>query len=209
LVELDPQKEVSVLDSKDWKVAQAAAKMPFQLDGDAIPTSTTSSRRSWISATDGVIARVEPSTVWIEGDSLVSLKHSVPVAFELSALLGRRVRIALLHVSSVDGGLAQTLTITSVFGNPLVIAHCGEARALSHTLGSVHVYVALSQRPGGPMVFGTSRLQSIVRAGDHIRVRVPDEHETYVMQFESRRGREATYAIGVEDIWKGPPSTMR
>jgi hypothetical protein len=197
-----------VLDSNDWKVAQVAAKLPFQLDGDAIPTSTTSSRRSWISATDGVIGRVAPSTIWIEGDSVVSLKHSVPVSFEMSALLGRRVHVTLLHVST-DAGLAQTLTITSALGHPLLIAHCGEARALSHSLGSVHVYVALSQRPGGPMVFGTSRLQSIVRAGDHIRVRVPDEDETYVMQFEARRGREATYAIGIEDLWKGPPSTMR
>ena len=57
------------------------------------------------------------------------------------------------------------------------------------------------------MVFGTSRLQSLVREGDHIRVR--DGDDAYVMQFESRRGREATYAIGAEELWRGPPLTMR
>jgi hypothetical protein len=199
-----------VLDSKPWKLAQTAAKMPFQLDGEAIPTSSSGTRRTWISATDGVIARVAPSTIWIEGDSaasFVSLKHTVPVSFELSVLLGRRVRVALLHATSADGVLSQTLTIASSFNDPLLIAHSGEARGLSHALGAVHVYVALSQRPGGPMVFGTSRLQSIVRAGDHMRVRTEDE--MYVMQFESRRGREATYAIGIEELWRGPPSTMR
>ena len=57
------------------------------------------------------------------------------------------------------------------------------------------------------MAFGTSRVQSLVREGDHIRVR--DGDEGYVMQFESRRGRDATYAIGADELWRGPPSTKR
>lgn len=198
---------MELLDSRHWKEAYEASKLPFHLDGDAIPASRTSSRRSWISTTDGIVSRVGAGTMWIEGDSLASLKHSVPASFELNLLLGRRVRVALLHVSSVDAGLTQTLTISDGDAKPLLIAHAGEARGLSHWLGNTLVYVALSQRPGGPMVFGTSRMQSIVRTGDHIRVR--DGDETYVMEFEWRRGREATYAIGLEDLWKGPPSTKR
>jgi hypothetical protein len=46
-----------------------------------------------------------------------------------------------------------------------------------------------------------------VREGEHIRVR--NGGAAYVMEFESRRGREATYAIGVEELWRGPPSTVR
>jgi hypothetical protein len=57
------------------------------------------------------------------------------------------------------------------------------------------------------MVFGTSRLQTIVREGDHVRVR--DDGETFVLHFAARLGNEATYAIGREDLWRGPPSTMR
>ena len=196
-----------MLDSHNWKAAHSAAKMPFHLDGDAIPTSRTSSRRTWISTADGIVSRVERGALAIEGESLVSLKHSIPASFDLSGLLGRRVHVALLHASTLDSGLTQTLTIGGWDGDPLVIAHSGEARGASHSLGSLQVYVALSQRPGGPMVFGTSRLQSLVREGDHIRVR--DGDETYVMQFESRRGREATYAIAIEELWRGPPSTKR
>ena len=198
-----------MLDSRRWKEAYEAAEVPFHLEGDAVPASRTSSRRTWISTADGVVAGVAPSVLRIEGESeaALSLKHAVPASFELGMLLGRRVRVALLHVSSVDAGLTQTLTISDGDANPLLIAHAGEARGLSHWLGSTLVYVALSQRPAGPMVFGTSRVQSIVRAGDHIRVR--DGDETYVMQFERRSGREATYAIGLEDLWRGPPSTKR
>jgi hypothetical protein len=203
------RRSYTLLDSQHWKVASVAEKMPFHLDGDAVPTSRTSSRRSWISTAEGIVAKVERSLVWIDGDSFVSLRHSLPASFELSALLGRRVRVTLLHVASLEAGLTQTLTIAGSDGKVLAIGHAGEARGISHTLGGLHVYVALSQRPGGPMVFGTSRLQSLVRQGDHIRVRQHDDDDGYVLQFESRRGREATYAIGAEDLWRGPPSTKR
>jgi hypothetical protein len=181
--------------------------MPFQLDGDAVPTSRTSSRRTWISTAEGVVARIEGARIGIDGEPTVSLRHSIPSSFDLGALLGARVRVTLLHVTTLDAGLTQTLTMTGCDGSLLVLGHSGEARAISHSVGDIDVYVALSQRPGGPMVCGTSRLQSIVREGDHIRVR--DGRQSYVMQFESRRGREATYAIGVEELWKGPPSTWR
>jgi hypothetical protein len=38
---------------------------------------------------------------------------------------------------------------------------------------------------------------------------VRSANASYVMELESRRGREATYAIGAEDLWRGPPSTLR
>ena len=200
-----------MLDSQQWKIAASpksgSAAMPFHLDGDAIPSTRSSSRRSWISTAEGIVERVERSVLSIGGDTRLSLRHSVPGSFELSGLLGRRVRVTLLHVASLDSGLTQTLTITGCEGRLLLIGHSGEARGTSHALGSLHVYVALSQRPEGPMVFGTSRVQSLLRQGDHVRVREGDD--TYVMQFESRRGTKATYAIGAEELWRGPPSTKR
>jgi hypothetical protein len=198
-----------LLDSRHWKSAEAAATMPFQLDGDAIPTSRSSSRRSWVSTAEGIVERVEGTLIRV-GEARASLRHSIPPCFELNALLGRRVRATLVHVAAIDSGLTQTLTITNADGELLVLAHSGEVRSIAHRLGKLPVYVALSQRPGGPMVFGTARVQAIVREKEHVRVR--DEDETYVMHFEareSRAGNAATYAIGREEFWRGPPSTKR
>lgn len=195
-----------MLDSRHWKSAAAAATMPFQLDGEAIPTSRSSSRRSWISTAEGIVDRVEPSVLRV-GDARASLRHSIPSCFDMGMLLGRRVRATLLHVAALDTGLSQTLTVTGAEGELLIVAHTGDVRSIAHTLGKLRVYVALSQRPGGPMVFGTSRVQAIVREKDHVRVR--DDDQAYVLQFESRSGNGATYAIGREELWCGPPSTMR
>jgi hypothetical protein len=198
---------MSVLDSHHWKGAEVAAKMPFHLDGDAVPTSRTSSRRTWMSLAEGTVTLVEPFVVRIDGEAPIRLRHCLPPSFELGALLGQRVRVTLAHAATLDAGLTQTLSITGQDGRLLVLGYSGEARAMSHSLGRLDVYVAFSQRPGGPMVFGTSRLQSIVREGDHIRVRCGAE--AYVMHFDSRRGRDATYAITTEELWSGAPSTMR
>jgi hypothetical protein len=199
--------EDTLLDSQHWRVARATGTLPFHLDGDAIPASRTNLRRTWISTAEGVVTRVERQAIVIDGEPAVSLKHSITASFDLGALVGGRVRVTLLNVATHDSGLTQTLTVTGEGGDLLVLGHSGEAKAVSHTLGDLDVYVALSQRPGGPMVFGTARLQSIVREGEHIRVR--SANASYVMELESRRGREATYAIGAEDLWRGPPSTLR
>ncbi|HEY2510947.1 MAG TPA: hypothetical protein VGI39_08830, partial [Polyangiaceae bacterium] len=170
------------------------------------PASRTPSRRSSLSTAEGVVERVDGELVRIVGDSVTALRHSVPADFPLSLLLGRRIRVTLLNVADIDG-LTQTLTITGADRHPLLIAHSGQVRGITHRLAALDVYVALSQRDGGPMVFGTARLRSIVRVGDHVRVR--DGDETYVLQFESRSGSSATYALGLEDLWNGPPSTLR
>ncbi len=195
-----------MLDSRHWKSAEAVASMPFQLDGEAIPTSRSSSRRAWISTTEGIVEAVEGNVVRV-GEARSVLRHSVPGSFDLAVLLGRRIRATLVHVATIDGGLTQTLTMAAASGELLLLAHVGDVRGQTHTLAKLVVYVALSQRPRGPMVFGTARLQTIVRQGDHVRVR--DGDETFVLQFDARRGNAATYAIGREDLWKGPPSTMR
>ncbi len=194
-----------MLDSQQWKRAQAA--MPFHLEGDAIPSSRTGSRRSWVSTADGVVDKVDGPILAIAGDEHLTLRHAVPATFDLSALLERRVRVTLLHVATLESGVTQTLTIAGSDGKILLIGHSGLARGTSHRLGSLHVYVALSQRPEGPMVFGTERMQSVVRAGDHVRVR--DGSDLFVMHFAARSGGHATYAIGAEELWKGPPSTLR
>ena len=102
-----------MLDSRHWKTAEAAASMPFQLDGDAVPTSRTASRRTWVSLAEGVVSRVSGERVWIDAEDPVSLRHSIGPDIDLRLLLGRRVRATLLHVAALDAGLTQTLTIAA------------------------------------------------------------------------------------------------
>jgi hypothetical protein len=195
-----------VHDSHYWKLVHSEGG-PFRLEGENLPSSRSTSRRSTITTVEGVVERVDRGAARIAGEEPFTLRHALPSVFELAALLGRRVRVTLLQVASSEGlGVTQTLTVTGYDDGLLVVAHSGEMRGNAHRLGRLHVYAALSQRAGGPMVFGTSRLQSLVRAGNHVRVR--DEDETYVMHFEARHGRAATYAIAAEELWRGPFSTV-
>ena len=184
-----------MLDSRHWKLAET--QLPFQLDGDMVPTSRTSSRRTWISSAEGSIARIGEGHAWIEGEHSAALRHALPEQIDLAPLVGRRVRITLVHTApsaAYDVGITQTLTIAGTDGRIYVIAHSGHVRGNAHTLGKVSVYVALSQRPGGPMVFGTARLQSLVRVGDSVRVR--DGEDLYVMCFHARLANgTASYVI--------------
>jgi hypothetical protein len=184
-----------VLDSRHWKLAEAS--LPFQLDGDSVPTSRTTSRRTWISSAEGRITSVGEGHAFIEGEHSAALRHSLPAYVDLTPLIGRRVRITLMHTApslAADAGVTQTLTIAGTDGRLYVIAHAGHVRGNAHTLGKVSVYVALSQRPGGPMVFGTARLQSLVRVGESVRVR--DGEDLYVMSFQSRPANgTAAYVI--------------
>jgi hypothetical protein len=184
-----------VLDSRHWKLAEAS--LPFQLDGDSVPTSRTASRRTWISSAEGRITRVGEGHAWIEGEHSAALRHALPAHVDLAPLVGRRVRITLMHAApslATDAGVTQTLTIAGTDGKVYVIAHSGHVRGNAHTLGKVSVYVALSQRPGGPMVFGTARLQSLVRVGESVRVR--DGEDLYVLYFEARPANgNASYVI--------------
>lgn len=193
-----------MLDSSYWKDATTTA--PYHLDVHEVPSTRTTSRRSSLSTAEGVVERADGSLLRIAGDSVVTLRHEVSGDFPLSLLLGRRIRVTLLNVADIDG-LTQTLTITGADRRLLLIAHSGRVRGLTHRLATFDVYVALSQRDGGPLVFGTARLRSIVRVGDHVRVQ--DGDEGYVLQFASRSGGSASYALAIEDLWNGPPSTRR
>jgi hypothetical protein len=175
--------------------------MAFELDGDAVPTSHTSSRRTWISSAEGIAARIDGPRLWIDGETSLSLRHSLPDSVDLGPLLGKTIRATLVHVVAGDGSIAQTVTICSADGKLQIIAHAGVVKGTAHTLGSLPVYVALSQRPGGPLVFGTARLQSLVRVGDHVRVR--DVDDEYVMCFTSRTMACATYVIANSKLWIG------
>jgi hypothetical protein len=197
---------LNVLDSRHWKLAESAPSLAFELDGDAIPTSRTGARRTWISSAEGVVARFDGGSgeatnrVWIAGECALSLRHSLPRSIDLGPLLGRRVRVTLVHVVAEGGAVTQTLTVTGEDRRVYLVAHVGAVNGIMHTLGALSVYVALSQRPGGPMVFGTARLQSLVRVGDDVRVK--DGDQEYVLHFHSRGAAGASYVIASKDLWR-------
>jgi hypothetical protein len=194
----DVTRSNAVLDSRHWKLDEAS--MPFQLDGDLVPTSRTTSRRTWISSAEGGVVRVGESHAWIAGEHAVALRHTLPDPIDLRALIGRRVRVTLVCSTAPDGSVTQTLTISGDDGRLYLVAHAGHVKGNMHTLGSLSVYVALSQRPGGPMVFGTSRLQSLVRVGDTVKVQ--DGNDSYVLHFQSRpTNGSASYVIANKELW--------
>ena len=190
-----------MLDSRHWKLAEES--LPFQLDGDMVPTSRTASRRTWISSAEGRVTSVGDGHAFIDGEHAASLRHALPASIDLTPLIGKRVRVTLMHAApslASDAGVTQTLTITGEGGRLLLVAHSGHVRGNTHMLGKVSVYVALSQRPGGPMVFGTARLQSLVRVGDSVRVR--DGEHLYVLSFHARAANgNASYVITSGALW--------
>ena len=59
---------------------------------------------------------------------------------------------------------------------------------------------ALSQRPGGPMTFGTNKLQYVVHVGRHVRV--SDERGEYVVHLEARNALNyVAYLIADRGLW--------
>lgn len=192
-----------MLDSRHWKAAEPVASMPlpFALDGDGVPTSRSSTRRTWITSAEGVVAHVGDAHLRIEGEQVVALRYALPEGTNLLPLLGKRVRVTLVSTTAPDGGITQTLTLSGDDGRLYLVAHAGHVKGNAHALGKLSVYVALSQRPGGPMVFGTSRLQSLVRVGDSVRVR--DGESVYVLHFQSRHsnGIAASYVIANDAVW--------
>jgi hypothetical protein len=128
-----------VLDSRHWKFSDPAPTMAFELDGDDVPTSHTSSRRTWICSAEGVATKIEGARLWIEGESTLSLRHSLPATVDLKPLLGKTIRATLVHVVANDGSIAQTLTICSADGRLQIIAHAGVVKGTAHTLGTLPV----------------------------------------------------------------------
>jgi hypothetical protein len=190
-----------LLDSRHWKNHDTL--LPFQLDGDAVPTSRTASRRTWITSVEGGVSRVGEAHAWITGEHDVALRHTLPAEVDLTPLIGRRARVTIVNTAAPDGGVTQSLTITGTGGDArlYLVAHAGHVKGNAHMLGKLPVYVALSQRPGGPLVFGTARLQSLVRVGDSVKAR--DGDDTYVLRYQSRpTSGNVAYVIANLEVWR-------
>lgn len=196
-----------VIDSQRWKCVEAVPAFLFSIDGLSAVRARDHAQRGWLTVAEGVVEEVRDHHVVLAGD--VVLTHSLPGCVSLVPLVGSRIKLSLREEPSSSGPRAQTLVIAARDGQSgavtRLIARFGPA-GQEHALGStLRVRAALSQRPGGPMMFGTDSLQYVVHVGRHVRV--SDAHGEYVVHVESRTAfGYVAYAIVDRTLWQGSAS---
>jgi hypothetical protein len=129
----------------------------------------------------------------------ISLEFALPLWLDLRQLVGRRVRLTLVHESAPGGGEGQTLTVNTRDGRVWLIAHFGGMQDVAHTIAGTEVRAALSQRPEGPLVVGTPDLQLLVTTDARARMDVGKAR--LVVDFISRdEAGCAAYVIADETL---------
>jgi hypothetical protein len=194
--------EGTVVDSQpSWKCVEAVPAIWFALDtGVNIPRARA--RRLSIRTAEGRVESVGDGQLSIEDVRQAVLDFDLPSAIDLSPLVGTRARVTLRDEPLALGPSGQLLTISDADGRARVVACYGDARDGAHVLGDTRVRVALSQRAGGPVVFGTSQLQCIVHIGGHVEVR--DRGGAWIMHVVARTAAGyAAYVIVERTLWRG------
>jgi len=144
---------------------------------------------------------IEKDRLGITDDGSVSLQFSLPPAVDLGALLGEHVRVTLRSEVRDRGPAAQLLTIGDQRGRVRLVAHYGPAQGNVHEVSGVLLRAALSQRDGGPLVFGTTELQCPVEVGQHVVLEVAGAD--LVMHFVARSpDGAAAYVIVDRAMWR-------
>jgi hypothetical protein len=168
-------------------VLRASAPLTFELSADislvippadvpnveALASRQDSGRDSGCEMTtaDGIATWADASTFELTGTHRVTLSHNLPSSIDLRALLGQTLRVTLVDEVAPNGTAAsQTLSISGASGRVWLVARFGPVRGVVHTIGTIEVRAALSQRPEGPLVVGTEQLQWLVAAGCHVRL---------------------------------------
>jgi len=149
---------------------EAVPPLLFRIEGVSAVRGRDLGRRGWLTLAEGWVGDVRARRVVLTDD--VSLSYVVPPHIDLGPLRGAYVKVTLTDELTAAGRRAQMLTIADETGRPLLLARFGQAGQV-HALGRSRVRIALSQRPGGPLVFGTEKLEYVVHVGEHVRVREP------------------------------------
>jgi len=184
-------------DSQRWKCVEAVPAIAFSIDGLSAVRAKRGSRRGWLTVADGRVDEVGERQLVLEDG--VRLVFALPSRLDLRPLRGTHVHLALDDEPAAGGPRAQTLSVADVAGRPRFIGRFGPAGRM-HALGVSRVHTALSQRPDGPMAFGTDKLQHLVHVGEHVRVREL-AHE-YVVYFVARTAFDyAAYVIADRALW--------
>ena len=185
-----------VVDSQRWRCVEAVPALLFSVEGPSALRADAGGR-SWLTIAEGRVDAVDDHHLVIDPD--VTLTFELPSRLDLAPLRGRGVRLALVDEASPTGPRAQTLSLTDAAGRPLLVARFGPA-GHAHTIGPSRVRAALSQRPAGPMVFGTERLQYVVQVGQHVHVH--DGCGDLVVHFVARTAFDyVAYLIVERSLW--------
>jgi hypothetical protein len=186
-----------VLDSQRWRSVEAVPALLFSVDGPSAVRAPDAGGRSWLTLAEGEVDPVDDEHLVLDDD--VTLTFMLPPRLDLRPLRGRHVRLALSDEASATGPRAQTLSLTDPAGRPLLVARFGPA-GHAHTIGRSRVRAALSQRPDGPMAFGTERLQYVVQVGQHVHVH--DGCGDLVVHFVARTAFDyVAYLIVERSLW--------
>jgi hypothetical protein len=186
-----------VLDSQRWKCVEAVPPLLFSVDGPAAVRGREPGRRGWLTIAQGRVEDVGDRHLGLEGD--VTLAYVVPSRIDLRSLRGAYVKLTLTDEPAAAGPRAQMLTVSNEAGNPLLLARFGPA-GHTHAIGKSRVRTTLSQRPDGPMAFGTEKLQYMVEVGGHVRVHEPVGE--FVVHFVARTAFDhVAYVIAHKALW--------
>jgi hypothetical protein len=200
-----------VLDSQRWRCVgrvdhttrtpesrpEAVPPLLFSVEGLTAVRGLEAGRRGWLTLAQGRVDEVGDHHVGLDGD--VTLAYVVPSRVDLRPLRGAYVKITLTDEPAPAGQRAQMLTISDEAGHPLLHARFGPA-GQTHAIGKSRVRTTLSQRPNGPMAFGTEKLQYMVHVGDHVRVHEPVGE--FVVHFAARTAYDyVAYVIAHKALW--------
>jgi hypothetical protein len=185
-----------VLDSQRWKCVESIPPLLFSIEGLSAVRGR-GGRTGWLTLAEGVVETVRPRHLVLEDD--VTLGYVLPPRVDLRPLVASRVKLTLADEPVVVGPRAQTLTVADATGRTLLLARFGKA-GQAHVLGKSRVRTALSQRPDGPIAFGTDRLQYVVQVGEYVRVQEPGGE--FVVCFLARTAYDyVAYLIVDRTLW--------
>jgi hypothetical protein len=186
-----------VVDSQRWKCVEAVPAIAFSVEGTTAVRAKEPSARGWLTVAEGVVERLEEQRLELDGD--VTLSFTLPARARLEPLVGSRVKLALREEPAGAGPRAQTLVVADERGRTRLVARYGSA-GQTHTIGMTRVRTALSQRPHGPMAFGTDRLQYVVHVGQHVPMRYAADE--FVVSFVARTAFDyVAYVVAERALW--------
>jgi hypothetical protein len=178
---------------------EAVPAIRFALDAPADVRWRRSQRVS-IGTAEGRVESVADGRMIVTDHRAVAIDFELPSAIDLTPLVGTRARVTLHDEPLASGPMGQLLTISDDAGRARLVACFGDGRGEPHALGDMRVRVALSQRAGGPVVFGTSQIQCIVHVGGHVEVR--DAGSAWIMHVVARTAAGyAAYVIAERALW--------
>ncbi len=184
---------------------------------DSAPPRPLGASGAFTSTLDGTVVRVDPDNLWLQArapedgaDELlpapaVAVCHELPSTVDLRPLVGRTVHATMVLDDGGGDRPGRTLIITDEGGRAWLIARTGPVQGVRHAVsvgcGAPSLQVALSQRPLGPLVIGTSELQWLVPLGQSAFLRMPDGSVFRAMLIKRRKDGTASYVIADESLF--------